>query len=840
MKLRQLFFVISTLFLVIISSHSTAQIPSGITPAQIEQFKRLSPAEQEALARSFGINLNDYRHLLDGAGDNTQILPQETITPVRRPMPHSKTEGQYSNTPSVPGNDLEGLAARGTDELSLDEDESPESTNQSLSLFGYDIFDQGTEAFIPAQDIPVPADYVLGPGDTLIVQLYGKENSTEAYTLNREGSVLFDNIGPVNLAGMTFTQATERVNQIVSEQMIGVKSAVTMGTLRTIRVFVLGEVVLPGSYVISSLSTMTNAMFASGGVTKIGSLRNIQLKRKGKVITTLDLYDLLLNGDTAKDRRLLPGDVLFVPPIGKTIGISGEVKRPAIYELKNEETVDQAIKLAGGLLPSAYLRASRIERITPAGEKTLVNIDLTANNGKSFLVNDADVIQIFSTLDTMRDIVQVAGHVKRPGGFAWRPGLRLTDVIPSVDELLANPDIEIGLIQREEKETRKLSAVLFSPKLAFAKPGGTDDIKLESRDKIMMFDYETDRTEVLSELLNRLKTQANFDELQKTINISGEIRFPGEYPLAKNMTTQRLVALAGGLKESALARSAEITRRELDSNREQIAVHIEIDLLEQDYPLKEADHLRVKPVPYWRTQETVTISGEVIFPGTYTILPGETLRDLIDRAGGLTSYAYAPGAIFSRAELRELERQRLVDLQKQIESDIAKESLNESSKTDISAAEKILENLKSVNPLGRMVIDLPSLLEKSETYDFPLEDGDELAIPRYKPSVTVIGEVQYPTSHLHNRKLSVQDYIDRSGGTKEKADSKRTYVVKANGKVLKPSSNAWFKSRSADIEPGDTIVVPLDTDRVDPVTRWSSVTQIMYQAALGIAAIGSL
>jgi Periplasmic protein involved in polysaccharide export len=276
----------------------------GYTPtaAQIEQFKRMPPAQQQALAKSMGVNLDDILGSLQGAN-----APQQEATPI----------SGNRNAPNPGQSDVELNAREAVDTLSLEEDKETDALQEKLELFGYDIFQFGADTFSPATDIPIPADYVMGPGDSLTIQLYGKENSTHNLVLNRDGQVMFPNIGPVTLAGMSFSHVSQKIDDVVSQQMIGVKSSVSMGSLRTVRVFVMGDVNVAGSYVVGSLSTMTNAIFASGGITKIGSLRNIQLKRRGKIITKLDLYDLLLSGDTSKDARLLPGDVIFVPPLVK-------------------------------------------------------------------------------------------------------------------------------------------------------------------------------------------------------------------------------------------------------------------------------------------------------------------------------------------------------------------------------------------------------------------------------------------------------------------------------------------------------------------------------------------
>ncbi len=804
---------------VISSLSANGQTPSA---AQIEQFKRLSPAEQQALARSMGIDIDS---LLNAQTGPSTTLPQESVSGPRT-LPNPNIDQRF---PTLPLEDLDS-----------DENETDET---GLRRFGYDLFNLGADAFAPATDIPVPADYVLGPGDSLVVQLYGKESAVHELTISRDGSVQFPKIGPVSLAGLSYRQAVGKIENIVSKQMIGIKSSITLGQLRTIRVFVLGEVKVPGSYVVGSLSTMTNALFASGGVSEIGSLRKVQLKRSGEVITTLDLYDLLLRGDTSADSRLLPGDVIFVPPVGVTASVKGAVKRPAIYELNGERNAAELLFLAGGLLPTAFLPSSKIERISTLGEKTLVEVNLEGAEAAKHPILDADILHIGSTLDQVTDTVSISGHVKRKEAFAWKEELRFSDVIANADAFLALPDLDLALIEREISGSREVEVLSFSPRRAFSNPGDKFDPLLHARDKIRIFGFEESRTELLKELIDRLKLQASYEQRQKTVRIDGSVRFPGEYPLTQNMSAKTLVQLAGGFTESALGRAAEITRYDLSESRERVVLHIQVDLGSEDPVLIEGDTLRVQQIPLWAEKESITLAGEFIHPGVYAILPGESLIDVIERAGGLTAQAYPHGTVFSRAELRELEEERLEELKAEVEADIAAsrlESSNTRQDIDTAEAEEILQNIEGTKPLGRMVIDLPKILENPTELDFQLIEGDVVNVPRYKPSITVVGEVQYPTSHFFDGKLSVGEYLERSGGLKRNADKKRVYVVKANGMVFRPKGTGWFGSRSAKLSPGDTIVVPIDTKRVDRLTLWASVTRIMYEAALGVAALSSL
>lgn len=807
----------------VMSLHAYVQA-QGFTPTaeQIQQFKSMSPAQQQQMAEAAGIDINAL-----------MSSHQESKQPVL------SDGGDKPDAKSSQQKNEKGENETKTDEM-VDDDQAGAA---KLPLFGRDLFQNGLDAFRPATDIPVPANYVMGPGDTIVVQLYGKENLAHSLVLNREGQIQFPQIGPVTLAGLTFSQAQKVIEQIVSEQMIGVKASVTMGALRTIRVFVLGEVQRPGSFTVGSLATMTNALFASGGITDVGSLRNIQLKRRGELVTTLDLYSLLLNGDTSNDARLLPGDVIFVPPLGKTVGITGQVKRPATYEIQGDATINTLINLSGGLTNNAYLPISYLVRHDNFGERTLINIDLSTPDGKRYELQDGDLLSIASKLDFINNQVILAGHVKRPGPRSWGQNLRFTDLIPTPRELLPNPDIEIALIQRFSVETRRVEVILFSPKDAWQSPGSNNDPQLQGFDVVQIFNYDDKRDEQLADVVKQLEAQARFNERKKVVSISGSVRFPGIYPLADNMTSQQLIQLAGGLTESALDSNGEITRYGIDEQRQRVVVHIEVNLSAAPVELEPGDTLQVKQIPLWKQKETVELVGEVMFPGTYTILPGETLVDVLTRAGGLTPHAYATGAVFSRQELRDLEQQRLTELKDKLQSEIAATSAAGSQtgqeQVSVEEAEQLMKNLNTIKPLGRMVIDLPAILKSPQHHDFQLESGDTLTIPRYKPSVTVVGEVQYPTSHFYDQTLDAISYIERSGGYKKNADEQRVYIVKANGSVIQPESSAWFRADRESIQPGDTIVVPLETDRVDKLTVWSRATQIIYQAALGAAALKS-
>jgi polysaccharide biosynthesis/export protein len=841
-----------------------------LSPEQIKQLQELTPEQREAALKAYEQS---------GAGKTAQPLEQpEVVTPAQ---PRSAQAGGPST--------IESRYAGRTAAAHLRPAQSERAVSQQLKQFGYDLFAGAPTTFAPATDIPVPADYVIGPGDVIEVQLFGKDNEQYSLVVSRDGRINFPEIGAVSVAGLKFTELRSDLEKRVAEQMIGVKAAVSMGALRSIRVFVLGDVTRPGSYTVSSLSSMTNALFVSGGIQPIGSLRNVQLKRNGRVITRLDLYDLLLRGDTSDDARLQPGDVIFVPPIGPTAGVAGEVRRPAIYELRGEKTVRQLIEIAGGLMPTAVRRLSQLERLDERGNLTLVDLDLHDEAAGRSELADGDVLRVYQNLDRMEGIVMLAGHVKRPGGVAWRERMRLTDLIASPDHLLSQPDLDYVVVRREGRPLAKVS--VFSTRLsqAWADPQSDANILLEPRDQVLVFpssvapasrrdqssrhgmleaalggqslaDDGTADTEIrlrqhlLKPLLSDLIAQSSSGEPMRIASVGGLVREPGDYPLEPGMRVADLIRAGGGLGEAAYTLGAEITRHATVSGEKREVSHIPVDLAQvfagdatANIALEPHDELTIKRLPEWAAQLTAELRGEVRFPGIYPIKRGERLSDLLARAGGLTDQAFPEGSVFTREELRIKEQERLDTLSRQLEADITAASLEkvqEDAKQAeaLSVARSLLPQLRGAKATGRLVIDLPQLIEegKESEYDVVLKGGDRIIIPPRTQEVTVIGEVQHPTSHLIDSDLDVKDYVNRSGGFTYKADDDRAYVVRANGQVVSAYSGWWLFRAQADVKAGDTIVVPLDVERMRPLTFWTAVTQIMYQIAVSVAVLNNV
>jgi polysaccharide export outer membrane protein len=730
--------------------------------------------------------------------------------------------------------------------------------DEALKPFGYDLFEGSPSTFAPVSDIQVPVDYIVGPGDTLVIQLYGNEPTTYELTVERDGRVNFPKIGPVMVSGMTFDQARDAIEQRVSKQLIGSRVSVTIGDLRSIRVFVLGEAQKPGSYTVSGLSTMTNALFVSGGVKKIGSLRNIQLKRDGKLISTLDLYDMLLRGDNSGDHQLLPGDVIFIPPIGETVSVYGSVRRPAIYELKGERTAEQVIQLAGGLQPDADPTLGQLERISQSHVHQMHNIDLAVASGRSLVMENGDKLRIPEIRPTLENSVKLEGYVFRPGAFAYHPGLRLSGVLNSFGELRPEADLHYIMIRRVVPPELKIEVVSADLVKALRAPGSPADPELRPRDEITVFNLSSARARVLQPVIRDLELQATPDEPEQVVDIDGRVKAPGKYPLEPTMHISDLIRAGGSLEDAAYRGQAELTRYAVVDGNARRTELITVDLaairagdLRADLILRPYDTLVIKPIPSWMEPGTIEVAGEVRFPGKYPIHQGETLHSVMVRAGGFTETAFPEGAVFVREDLKKREKDQIEILAVRLQNDLAALSLEAvagsaavagggggaaAASQGLIVGQQLLGELRDTKPVGRLVINADGILtgKPGGSYDVIVKDGDKLIIPKKTQDVTILGEVQSPTSHVFEPGLTRNEYIAKSGGTTQHADRRRIYVVRANGDVVSGGRNGWFRrAQNTEIHPGDTIVVPLDTQKVPVLPLVQAVTTIIYNLAIG-------
>jgi protein involved in polysaccharide export with SLBB domain len=910
---------------------SYAATPS---PAMIAQLKKLPRAEQQKIAKQYGFDLS--------------VLTEKPAKTAK--FPDQETEID----PADPLQPME----RFDEQLKSDEEEKDPSVPER---YGMKLFDSTISTFAPVGNVPVPDTYMLGPDDELLVQVYGKQTAEETVTVNRDGSLHIPGFSPVQVAGLSFAKAKALISSRLSAENIGVEVAISMGKLRTINVFVAGEAKFPGSYTVSALSTVTQALFVAGGVSDIGSLREISIKRAGAEVAQFDLYSLLLRGDSTQDVHLRHGDVIFVSPVKAMAEVAGEVQRPALYEVKTGESVRQLVEMAGGSKAGAFPRSVVLERFNELNVRTLLNLDLTKTTDQQVLVKSGDVLRIGLTSKRVENIVTMAGAVVRPGQYAWFPGIKVSNLLNSLwSDLHLTVDLDYALVVRETSELGELKVVQFNLGKAITDPGSADNLNLSARDLILIFHHgdetyarpeldqylftklkkqyperqlfaktepELDekaplpfvldvanlttqaftilsekvvapvrkpgitpdvpkipqkaehqaylkfllndlfkqlyfdaqslklsshltRTELLYPLVQKLKQQAKFNSATQLVTVQGEVKVPGEYPLVENATVTELLVAAGGLNDSAYLERAEITRSVSQSEVQSglriqhIAVNL-ADVLQGDsrQPVLSRDRLTVFAVPDWNIERTIRISGQVKFPGTYAIQQGEKLSQVLARAGGLTNDAFAAGTIFTRQQIREQESMQLSKLMQQLRSDIAAKNLSaedDSAQTKPEDAIMMIAEIEKAKPIGRLVIDLNAVLKADPDFDMLVEEGDELHVPYNQTTVSVVGEVQHASSHRFRSGMSVDDYLQLAGGYRKRADDERVYVIRADGSVFVPNRGTWFEVSNQTLLPGDTIVVPLDTDYTTRLSLWTKVTSIISQSVVALAAVNNI
>lgn len=883
-------------------------VSAQISPQQIEQFKSLPKSQQQALAKSMGVDLNAVMGQISGSSQASELL-STPVTPRTNSASESANQGQ--EVPSF---------------------EADEQLFKPLERFGIDVFSNSPNTFTPTMDIAIPAHYVLGVGDQLSIQIYGKENNEYVLPITREGTILIPNVGPIKIAGLSFTEMKSFLSERITQRIIGVNVVVSLAELRSMRVFVLGDAYKPGPYTLSSLSSVTHAIFAAGGISDIGSLRNIEVKRAGKLIQKVDLYDLLINGDSSNDILLQSGDVVFIPTQGETVSILGEVRRPAIYELKHGDNFKQVLEMAGGLLPSAFPQSTMVERYNASSLRSIVNIDLTQQRALEKKVNNGDYIRVLKSSGMYEKSITVIGAVTRPGKYQWQQGIKVTNLLPNLDShILVNADLNYGIVVRQLDKARNIEVLQFNLAKALENSNSVDNLELAPSDKVLIFsnvtkyidekvsldelaytqeqlfakerefakslykeksfwnkyggnssnptlDANTDenqdlvsqslvqitdgnlheevelremalfsRHRLLAPVLRKLRQQGASGQPIQLIEVDGQVKFPGIYPLAKNAKVSDVVAAAGGVNESAYLARAEVTRNKLSSDgATKVSLSVDLGLAlsgdeSSNIALKSKDRLNIHKIPSWSENHVVELRGEFVFPGKYTISRGETLADLIVKAGGLTQYAHPDGSVFTRKKLQELEQQNLLKLAGDLRIEMASKSLTEQgTSASYDDAQKLLADITKLEPVGRLVIDLPKIIT-STSENVLLEGGDILYVPTKTNSINVIGQVQVGSSHLFNSSMSAEDYIAQSGGIKKRADEERIYIIEASGSIKMIEESNWFAGASdTSLKPGDTIVVPLDSEYMNDLTLWSTATQIIYNAAVAVAAINGI
>ncbi|MFC1652405.1 SLBB domain-containing protein, partial [Planctomycetota bacterium] len=733
--------------------------------------------------------------------------------------------------------------------------QAPNEVSLDLRQFGYDIFQNKVTTFAPVTNVPVGPDYRIGPGDRFTITIWGRHSEQLSVAVGRDGKIALPEVGVLSVGGMPFSELQDYMENELRRKFTDFKMHINMERLRTIKVYVVGEAVTPGSYTVNALGTALHALFAAGGPTKNGTLRNIQIIRSGQVIQHIDVYQLLMHGDTKSDMRLVDGDMLHIPLIGNVVGVAGNVRRPAIYETLEDTMLHEVLDMAGGITHAGWLQRVQIERIVGHLYRTVVDFDLSQGEMSDPLldtiIHDGDVIKVFPVLEREEGIVFLDGHVTQVGKYQLMPGMRLADILNS--ERLFKPQVNLGYGQIERLVPPDLHTKVIPFDLGKLLAGDdAENLPLQSLDTIRLYRWDERR--------------------RRSVLISGWVYDPNEYPLVSGMRVHNLINAAGGMEKNAFMQEAEVTRRHV-TQEGMTTEAITIDLArvlendpEHNILLQDYDHLVVRPIPELDFNDVVTVSGEVMFPSEYPISRGERLSSLLARAGGYTTDAYLLGAVFTRVSAKAVQGERVKNMIQELEQTLLTETskgVSGGADSETAAMQKaametkmqLLENLREVEVSGRVVIRLGTLEDfKGSQYDIELESGDELIIPRTPGIVSVVGEVFNQTSLLYRLDHTIEFYLSQVGGITKEADKKQISVIRADGSVIsiaqKGRQRIVWDSRShhwssgsfmnVPLAPGDTIVVPRKLDRIFWLKNTRDITQIVFQMALAVGVVLAL
>ena len=671
-----------------------------------------------------------------------------------------------------------------------------------LEPFGMELF-AGLNGIEISNDISSASDYILGPGDNVIIYLWGRAEKEYNLTVDREGKVFVPQVGEIVTWGLSLEQFTQKAKKQFGKVYSDFDLTVSLGKIRSIRIYIAGEVKKPGAYTVSSLTSMLNALYLAGGPNRRGSMRQIALMRNSQKIATTDLYDLLLKGDNSNDVKLQTGDVIFVPVVGPRVAIRGEIKRSAIYELKSEETALDILSLAGNPTPQAHLERVMLERIAPSDEWQVLDLNLDNENKDTDIVDnitlqDGDRITVYSIFEAKNNMVAVFGQVKHPGYYERNDTTTLSDIIQSSQ--LQNYDVYYDRADLYRRYPDRKVEVIPVNLQALINGDTTADIILNDRDSLHIYSID----EI---------------EWEKYVYVEGEIKTPGRYPLYDGMSVNDLIFLAGSYKRGAMKHRMEIARIDEMGKIKLINLNME-DSLESNIILKEDDHLYVRQIPQWQLDRSVSINGEVLYPGKYTLSSrNETLYQLLRRTGGFTENAFPKGIVFERASVTgNLERLKVADV------------IERSSPVKIDTLGEIIHNNTveyDISSMKRIVIDMERILKtKGNEGDITLEHGDNIYIPTTPSGISVIGAVGSNGTIQYEEDKKVKDYIKYAGNFIRQADKNETRLIKATGEVI--SGKGILKKR---VEIGDVIVVPTKIEKDHNLLR--TFTSVM-SAATGI------
>jgi len=714
------------------------------------------------------------------------------------------------------------------------------SSGGKLKRFGSGAFIVGTgNANALPMDLPAGPDYVLGAGDSLVLNLWGGRSDRLTLTIDRQGQIALPEAGALLLDGLTIAQAQNAIEKALATQFQGEHVEIALGRLRTVRVYVVGDVQRPGAYDVSSLSTPLSALYAAGGPTSRGSLRILRQFRGKQLVREIDLYDFLLHGVRSGIDRLLPGDTLLVPPVGPQVSVEGMVHRPAIYELNGEQGLNQVLDLAGGVLVSASLKQIDVERIEAHRRRTMFKLQIPDDQAgllqklAGFKVQDGDDVVISQILPYNEQAVYLEGHVFRPGKYAYQEGMTIGDVLRSYRDVMPEPADHAELIRLRAPDFRPDTISLNLPDIL----SGNESIPLQPFDLIRVFGrYEIDPPRV---------------------TIEGEVLRAGEYPLSQGMTLAGLVRMAGGFKRDAYLHDVDLTSYAVQ-NGQSVRIDHKAVALERamagdpmaDVALKPGDIVSVRQLPGWQDiGASVIVSGDVLYPGTYGIEQGERLSSILKRAGGFSETAYPPGAVLERVQVRELGERARQEMIRRIETTsisvkpglLSGQDQAEIQQTMQQQRDQALAGLQSHPASGRLVINISSKIGNWEntSADIQMSPGDTLVIPKMHSFVIVSGQVYNPTAISFVPGKDAAWYLRQAGGATRSGDVQASFIVRANGAVVGHRSG-WLASgaMSSRMRPGDALIVPEKAVGSQIWKNLISAAQIMSSVAITGAVAG--
>jgi len=793
-------------------------------------------ATQELIKRGYNPNpiaLNSNSPNAANARPTKTAVPQVPNPSPTQALPYENPDNPQVQRQPSPYNNLPSVSDLYTQFSSTD-------TEGKLRRFGSTAFLVGTgNANELPMDLPVGPDYVLGSGDNLVVNLWGGHSDRLSLTIDRQGQIALPEAGTITIDGLTIAQAQSAIQKALSTQFQGEHVEISLGRLRTVRVYVVGDVQRPGAYDVSSLSTPLSALYAAGGPTSRGSLRILRQYRGKQLVREIDLYDFLLRGVRSDVERLLPGDTLLVPPVGPQVSVEGMVHRPAIYELNGEKTLNQVLDLAGGVLATASLKQINVERIEAHQRRTMFSLQLPDNQDEAkqklaaFKVQDGDDVVISQILPYNEQAVYLEGHVYRPGKYPYRDGMTINDLLHSYQDVMPEPADHAELIRLQAPDFRPVTISFNLPDVLI----GNDSIKLQPFDLIRIFGrYEIDSPRV---------------------SIEGEVLRPGAYPMSQGMTVADLVRAAGGFKRSAYREEADLSSYVVQDgqnvllNHSTFAVQRALDGDKSaDAALKPGDVVSIRQLTGWEDiGVSVTVSGEVGHAGTYGIQTGERLSTLLKRAGGFRETAYPAGAVLERVQVRQLGEKARAEMIRRIETTPISFSagvLSAGDQADLQKAaqqqrDQVLTALRNHPANGRLVINISMDIGKWENTpaDVELRPGDTLTIPKRENFVLVSGQVYNQAAITYVPGKDGDWYLRQAGGVTQSGNKGATFVVRANGSVVGHTSS-WLTGNSLNVRmrPGDTIIVPEKGIGSQVWKNVISAAQIMSSVAITGAVAG--